>query len=169
MKNRERAATPAFLPLTTGTDNAKKEEKQTFVPYRCGGGGLWYKWEVPGSRHLFETSPVTRKGLSSKVLVLKPSFPGNSPGQGDVRKHWHPEQHSDSLNLGCGLDRSTFQNLSSHWNAQPSSCTFQFYSVLWDMWMGFTGYYAVLFPGIQLSPLHPLLSLLQTQRGTQIV
>lgn len=87
MKNRERAATPAFLPLTTGTDNAKKEEKQTFVPYRCGGGGLWYKWEVPGSRHLFETSPVTRKGLSSKVLVLKPSFPGNSPGQGDVRKH----------------------------------------------------------------------------------
>lgn len=62
------------------------------------------------------------------------------------------EQHSGSTGLGCGLHRSTFENLPCHWNAQPSSCTFQSCSVSWDPWIGFMGYYSVLFPQIQPPP-----------------
>ena len=77
---------------------------------------------------------------------------------GEKRKYQYPEQPSDSLGLGCGLDRSTLENLSCHWHAQSSSCTFQFCSVLWDIWMGSVGYYSLLFHGMQVSPLrHPLL------------
>ena len=71
--------TPAFLPLTTGTDNAKKEEKQTREPYCCQRRGAPVKFQVS---HLSgeEGSLILRVGGSQTWLGMRLTWIGGALG-----------------------------------------------------------------------------------------
>lgn len=51
------------------------------------------------------SGPPMAKALSSKFMVLKPSFTGDSPGFVFTK---HQYQGLDSIGLGCGLDSVLF-------------------------------------------------------------